>query len=145
MKKGTKHIQRLLPLFACFYVVWFCGYTACSPSPSQRTEAGTQETHQPSPEHTPPKQTVGRTCEVNTQCQAPQYCETRIPGGYCTKPCQKSVDCPAQSACARIAFATGESFLRCALTCQDNKDCRSGFFCYHPAKAWKQICIPSER
>ena len=103
---------------------------------------GKQELPKP-PSPTITNYNVGHTCNDTKQCNTGLYCELNIEKGYCTKNCQRSTDCPKQSVCARITLNEKQHFLRCIKTCQTNNDCRPAFICYHPSKAWQQICIPS--
>lgn len=85
---------------------------------------------------------IAAYCSNDNMCQQDLHCESRIPKGYCTKSCLRSTECPPKSACVRIRFSNGTTFLRCLQTCQKTEDCRPAFYCYHPPKAWKQICLP---
>ncbi|HAA57199.1 MAG TPA: hypothetical protein DCE42_20705 [Myxococcales bacterium] len=117
----------------------------CSP---QHTDEPSTESERLSPDantDTVPERThissVGQSC-TQQSCPSPLTCEMQVPTGYCTKPCTQSSDCPAKSTCAKIRFKNGLEFVRCVATCVYPTDCREGFYCYHPPKAWKQICMP---
>ena len=70
---------------------------------------------------------VGTACAADADCgQAPAFCATGVPGGYCSLPCggASNAECPAGSNCTS---AGGTNV--CLLACQDSTGCRTGYLC----------------
>lgn len=149
----ARHLQQRVraALLVALFALFVGSLAHCQPPAMHRPDAAepptTPDLHRPRPEQ--PRDEahlggVGGTCDSDDSCQSALGCETRIPGGYCTKGCTSSTQCPGKSACVRIKFNDGTAFLRCLRTCFTTDDCRDGFYCYHPPGAWKLICLPDE-
>ena len=83
---------------------------------------------------------VGATCTADGDCgQAPAFCGSGVPGGYCSLPCGGSGNaaCPPGSNCTS---AGGTSV--CLLACQDQTGCRPGYLCLADGSGAKS-CLPA--
>jgi hypothetical protein len=81
---------------------------------------------------------VGNGCTKDTDCgTAPAFCDTGLPGGYCSRPCggPMSVACPDTANCV-----SGGGAGACLKACASPADCRSGFLCAELSGA--KSCIP---
>lgn len=72
--------------------------------------------------------TVGDDCEGSADCAGGLYCESVLPGGYCTKDCSGGAGCPAGSACFCLGDdGTGMCAYRiCLESCVSDDECRTG-------------------
>ena len=111
---------------------------------------------------------VGAACTSDAGCESGLYCETRLPGGACTKdctPCPTGCDarctpgcgfsepctkgcttdaetrCPAGAQCINVLYGT-ESAIRCLQVCDDASPCRAGWQCVRPEMEPYRVCRP---
>ena len=68
---------------------------------------------------------VGDACESAADCGQGLYCESSLPGGYCTRSACTSQGCPDEGIC--VLFDEDTSF--CMLPCSGADDCRDDYLC----------------
>lgn len=75
---------------------------------------------------------IGSACTVNSQCLSGSCRIAGFPGGYCTRSCTTSSDCPGGARCgADPGDSTGQSRL-CLASCAPSGSaatCRNGYVC----------------
>ena len=85
---------------------------------------------------------VGSPCTVNGDCNSGQYCNTSVPGGYCTRGCSfegnQLQECPAGSVCTGF----GSNTLVCAVICTGANECRENFECNGVSGSSVKSCKP---
>ena len=74
---------------------------------------------------------LGDGCDSSDQCGGGLYCESSLPGGYCTTDCSGNSDCPDDGQCFSLVDATGEEYTVCLESCASPSDCRAaeGYTC----------------
>lgn len=87
----------------------------------------------------PPLNRVGAPCGSPADCDPALTCEARLPGGYCSRPCDRDTPCPdrARESCVRFSGDIG-SF--CTLRCQEDADCRPEYTCRQVGDTPLRIC-----
>jgi len=86
---------------------------------------------------------IGDACAVENDCQAGLRCEDRMPGGYCTRACDRHLPCPdgMEAVCTRLSEGQGNACLR---RCGDPEvPCRDGVPCRPMTQAAVLVCAPS--
>lgn len=84
--------------------------------------------------------TTGDACTETTDCQTGQTCYTDLPQGYCSKGCtDEGTDraCGSGTVCSQTATR-----MLCAVTCEGNDDCRTGYACLAVAGSSLKSCQP---
>lgn len=84
--------------------------------------------------------TIGDACTTaadcgNTLCINREY----TPGGYCSRQCTTSTDCPAGTACIPNGAATGVN--ACFRLCTAAQDCRRGYDCLSSPGSGAKVCV----
>jgi hypothetical protein len=79
-------------------------------------------------------QPIGTACKTDTDCGGKFHCDTRTPGGQCTRNCDDDGDCGAGGFCggAACVAAWGDCATNprlCVKWCARADDCRNGYQC----------------
>lgn len=67
---------------------------------------------------------IGAACDVDADCGTGFICRTDVPGGACTLACNGSDACPGETLCRTYGDDAW-----CVPRCDDDTDCRNGWFC----------------
>ena len=73
-------------------------------------------------------QEVGIPCEADADCLGAMFCETDLPGGYCTEGCPSmGMSCGEGD---RAAYcASNGVHLMCSAICRNDEGCRADYTC----------------
>lgn len=96
------------------------------------------------PEPTPDRD-VGAACTEDAQCKDGLTCDTRLPGGVCTKACTMAGECPTASQCVNLTYSVSGTLMsepRCVKECSELVTCRSGWRCVRAEPEPFSVCVP---
>ncbi len=75
---------------------------------------------------------IGAPCTAASQCAGGRcIIDSNFPGGYCTKDCTDSSDCPGDAKCRQVTFVPGGTFEGCFDACTNAAECRTDYECYN--------------
>lgn len=91
---------------------------------------------------------IGGSCSADRFCGGSQtHCDGQLPGGLCTKPCDRI--CPDQPGrpttfCVDMGGSSGS----CVLQCEESSECRDGYTCkavnrYNEPEVTEKVCVPT--
>ncbi len=86
---------------------------------------------------------VGDSCVQQADCGTEMFCETSLPGGYCTQMDCEDSKCPDGSVCVRFhqpewavsgdggdpGAAPGSLVSYCMIACETDNECRDEYVC----------------
>lgn len=71
---------------------------------------------------------IGKACTTDEECGGVELrCHMSGAGGYCSRICSDSTECPAGSVCAPLPLSRVTGL--CMLSCTNTTDCREGLTC----------------